>query len=97
MCEHWQSASANATVVLESLVNESYAIRERQLLRKELFKSMDEDASGGLNLKELRLEMQQQREYSSEAALKKLFEDIDSNQDGIITFQEADQHEDANP
>ena len=97
MCGHWQSASANATVVLESFVNESYAIRERQLLRKELFKSMDQDASGGLNLEELRKEMKLQGEYSSETALKKLFEDIDSNQDGIITFQEADQHQDANP
>jgi Ca2+-binding EF-hand superfamily protein len=58
---------------------------------------MDQDASGGLNLKELRKEMKLQGEYSSETALKKLFEDIDSNQDGIITFQEADQHQDANP
>ena len=58
---------------------------------------MDTDGSGGLNMRELRMEMKEQGEYVDEESLRKLFEDIDSNQDGRISFDEADEHEDANP
>jgi len=58
---------------------------------------MDTDGSGGLNMRELRMEMKEQGEYINEESLQKLFENIDSNQDGQISFDEADEHEDANP
>jgi|NorSeaMetagenome_1021524.scaffolds.fasta_scaffold29549_1 Ca2+-binding EF-hand superfamily protein len=58
---------------------------------------MDTDASGGLDIRELRVEMKEQGEYVDEESLRKLFRDIDSNQDGHISFDEADEHEDANP
>lgn len=58
---------------------------------------MDQDASGGLDIRELRMEMKEQGEYVDETSLQKLFADIDSDQDGRISFDEADEHQDANP
>ena len=62
---------------------------------KHLFQKMDMDGSGGLCVDELRKVVRDQGDYIDEAALLKLFDAMDLNHDGKITFSEAVEFEEA--
>jgi hypothetical protein len=82
---------------------EQWALWEKRLqeeVRKErlqLFKKMDADKSHpklGLNLKELRAVLEDHGDYTDDAALKALFEAMDADGNGDISFEEANAYED---
>jgi hypothetical protein len=82
---------------------EQWALWEKRLqeeVRKErltLFKKMDADKSHpkwGLNSKELRAVLEDHGDYTDDAALKTLFEAMDADGNGDISFEEASAYED---
>jgi hypothetical protein len=82
---------------------EQWALWEKRLqeeVRKErlnLFKKMDADKSHpklGLNLNELRAVLEDHGDYTDDAALKTLFEAMDADGNGDISFEEASAYED---
>jgi hypothetical protein len=82
---------------------EQWALWEKRLQEEErkerlqLFKNMDTDKSHpkwGLNLKELRAVLKDHGDYTDDAAMKTLFDAMDDDGNGDISFEEAIAYED---
>ncbi len=82
---------------------EQWALWEKRLQEEErkerlqLFKNMDTDKSHpkwGLNSKELRAVLKNHGDYTDDAALKALFDAMDDDGNGDISFEEANAYED---